>query len=78
MDPRAEFEVYQTFKRTFKAHTVIMISHRLGSTLMADHIFVLSDGKIAEQGSHQKLMKLQGIYADMYNRQRRWYQDEIS
>ena len=50
----------------------------LGSTLMADHIFVLSDGKIAEQGSHQKLMKLQGIYADMYNRQRRWYQDEIS
>ena len=53
--------------------TTIFISHRLGSTKLADEILVIDDGKVAEQGSHEALMSLGGIYAQMYDSQRSWY-----
>ena len=56
--------------------TTIFISHRLGSTKLADIIFVLDNGKIVEKGSHADLMKNNGLYAEMFNAQADWYKTE--
>jgi ATP-binding cassette subfamily B protein len=52
--------------RELKARTTIIISHRLSAVQHADEIIVLKDGRIAERGSHQKLMALGEIYADQW------------
>ncbi len=49
--------------------TTIIISHRMSSVMNCDSIIVLENGKIAEQGNHQSLMQLNGIYAEMYQNQ---------
>ncbi|MCL1857772.1 MAG: ABC transporter ATP-binding protein/permease [Oscillospiraceae bacterium] len=74
LDPVSESAVYKNFERISKNKTTIFISHRLGSTKLADIIFVLSDGKIIESGSHSELMTLEnGIYAEMFDSQAEWY-----
>ena len=73
LDPISESSVYQNYEKISKGKTTIFISHRLGSTKLADVIFVLSDGKIAESGSHQQLMTQNGLYTQMYNAQAKWY-----
>jgi ATP-binding cassette subfamily B protein len=74
LDPVSESAVYKNFERISKGQTTIFISHRLGSTKLADIIFVLSDGKIIERGSHSELMEIEnGIYAEMFNSQAEWY-----
>ncbi|MGH4124517.1 MAG: hypothetical protein ACREV6_16465 [Clostridium sp.] len=50
-----------------------MISHRLGITRYADKIIVLQKWRIVEQGSHDKLMALNGVYKRMYLAQANWY-----
>ena len=76
LDPVAESTVYKNFEKITKGETTIFISHRLGSTKLADTIFVLSDGKIAEQGSHTELMQKNGIYNEMFTTQAQWYVEE--
>ena len=49
--------------------TTLIIAHRISTVKAADHIVVLDAGRIVEQGSHDKLVALDGIYADMYRRQ---------
>ena len=74
LDPVGESAVYNNFERISKGGTTIFISHRLGSTKLADIIFVLSDGKIIERGSHSELMSLEnGVYAEMFDSQAEWY-----
>lgn len=51
-----------------------MISHRLVSAKMADHILVLKNGTIAEQGNHTELMEKQGFYYKLFCKQAEWYQ----
>jgi len=46
----------------------------LGATKTADYILVLDDGHIVQQGSHATLMQYDGLYKDMYDSQRSWYQ----
>ena len=58
--------------------TVIFISHRLSSTVMADKIYMLEEGRIIEQGSHEELMKQNGKYAEMYNMQAKKYKEELA
>ena len=53
--------------------TALFITHRLASTMITDRIFVISDGKIAETGTHDELMARSGIYAEMFNAQKQWY-----
>ncbi len=53
--------------------STIFISHRLGSTKIADEIFVIGDGAIVESGSYEELMKRNGVYTKMYESQRSWY-----
>jgi ATP-binding cassette subfamily B protein len=51
----------------------VLVSHRFSTVRMADTILVVNDGKIAEAGTHAELMKLGGLYADLYGLQARQY-----
>ena len=73
LDPVSESELYQEFERISRGKTTIFISHRLGSTKLADEIFVIDEGRVLEQGTHQELIALNGEYARMYESQRSWY-----
>jgi len=74
LDPISESDIYHEFKRMSQGVTTLFISHRLGSTLLADRIFVIGEGRVLEQGDHEELMALHGLYAEMYEAQRSWYQ----
>lgn len=74
LDPISESQVYEEFESISHGRTTLFISHRLGSTRLAHKIFVLSDGHIEESGSHEELMEQNGLYAEMFESQRRWYQ----
>jgi ATP-binding cassette subfamily B protein len=52
-----------------RQRTSIMIAHRISTVQHCDQIIVLRDGRIVEQGSHAELLAMNGIYADMYERQ---------
>lgn len=73
LDPISENNIYEEFKEISKGGTTIFISHRLGSTKLAKEIFVLENGEIVEKGSHEELMKANGVYTQMYDSQRSWY-----
>ena len=73
LDPVSESEVYNNFEQISKGMTTIFISHRLGSTKLADIIYVLVGGKIVESGSHSALISRNGEYARMWNFQAEWY-----
>ena len=73
LDPVAESEIYKLFSKISKDKSAIFITHRLGATRLADEIFVISDGHVAEQGTHEELMQQCGIYAEMFESQRGWY-----
>ena len=66
-DPDNEVLVQQAFEKLSKDKTVIMIAHRLSTVTNADCIYVLSDGKIAESGTHSGLISENGIYSHMWN-----------
>lgn len=73
LDPIAESTLYQQYERISRGKTTVFISHRLGSTKLADHIFVIDEGLLAEAGSHAELMGKDGLYREMYESQRGWY-----
>lgn len=75
LDPLSESRLYEEFGEICQGKTSLFISHRLGSTKLADTIFVLEHGYVAEEGSHEALMQLGGSYAQMYNTQRSWYKE---
>ena len=66
-DPDNEVLVQQAFGKLSKDKTVIMIAHRLSTVTNADCIYVLSDGKLAESGTHSELISENGIYSHMWN-----------
>ncbi|GIP39104.1 multidrug ABC transporter permease [Paenibacillus sp. J31TS4] len=74
LDPISESRLYEEFERISRDKTTLFISHRLGSTKLADAIFVIGEGRVLEQGSHRELMARSGLYARMYESQRSWYQ----
>lgn len=73
LDPIRESEIYQEFEKLMHNKTTILISHRLGSTRLADEIFVVNDGTVIEKGTHDELMAIGGNYFQMYEMQRSWY-----
>jgi len=74
LDPISESRVYEEFEQIMHGKTTIFISHRLGSTKLADKIFVIDAGKIIEQGSHDELITKAEQYFEMFEAQRSWYQ----
>ena len=55
--------------------TAVFISHRLASTRFCDRVIFLKDGQIAEEGTHDSLLRAGGEYARMYHVQSRYYQE---
>ncbi|MEW5847513.1 MAG: ABC transporter ATP-binding protein [Myxococcota bacterium] len=74
LDAEAEYLVFQRFKELTRGRTSIVISHRFPTVRLADRIFVLADGKLAEQGTHQELLDAGGTYARMFRLQAEGYQ----
>jgi ATP-binding cassette subfamily B protein len=74
LDPISESQVYGEFEKLMRGKTTVFISHRLGSTKLADEILVIDGGRIAERGTHGQLMESNGQYAAMFESQRGWYQ----
>lgn len=66
-DPDNENRVQAAFSSLAKGKTVIMIAHRLTTVVGADRIYVLKDGEIEEQGTHEELIKRGGLYSQMWN-----------
>jgi len=73
MDAKAEAGVFAKFRKLVEGRTAILISHRFSTVRLADSIYVLDNGSICEGGSHEKLMKLNGKYAFMYEAQAGMY-----
>jgi ATP-binding cassette, subfamily B, bacterial len=69
LDARSEYEVFQRFAELTAGKTALFISHRFSTVRMADRIIVMEKGRIIEDGSHDKLFRLGGRYAEMFELQ---------
>ncbi|HWK41125.1 MAG TPA: ABC transporter ATP-binding protein/permease [Croceibacterium sp.] len=69
LDTRTEQDILQTLHRVSEHRTSIAIAHRLSTVADADTIFVLDHGRLAESGTHGDLLRRDGLYAEMWNRQ---------
>ena len=75
LDPIAENDIYMKYNEMTKGKTSLFISHRLASTRFCDRILFLQDGVIAEEGTHEQLLSLDGEYAKLFHVQARYYQE---
>lgn len=62
LDPKAERIVQQALDRVSKNRTTIVIAHKLSTIRNADNIAVMANGSVVEQGTHEKLLELNGAY----------------
>jgi ABC-type multidrug transport system fused ATPase/permease subunit len=69
LDVEAEERVMEALERLMKGRTVVMIAHRLATLQAADKIIVVKDGSVAEEGTHQYLLSLNGVYAGLHKAQ---------
>lgn len=69
LDPVAEYQLYENILKECANKTVLFISHRLSTAVLADRIYLFENGRIVEQGSHEMLMQRNGKYADMFRKQ---------
>lgn len=76
LDALAEDQVYHSYNRTLADKTILFISHRLASTRFCDSILMLDNGRIAETGTHEELMEKDGIYAQLFRVQSKYYKEE--
>jgi ATP-binding cassette subfamily B protein len=73
LDAENEMRVFQQFRELIADKMAVLISHRFSTVRMADRIFVIENGHISEQGSHQELLALGGTYARLFNLQAESY-----
>lgn len=73
IDAKAEYEIFEKVQKLQKDKTVIIISHRFSTVRNADRILILNEGKILEEGTHENLMKINGMYAELFNLQAQGY-----
>lgn len=69
VDTYTEEEILSRLRQLMKDRTSVIVSHRISTIREADEIIVLHDGKIVERGDHQHLLKIDGIYADLFRKQ---------
>ena len=75
LDHISESKLYERFNNIIGSKTAIYISHRLASTKFCDRIAVFEDGRIIEYGTHDELMKRNGVYCNMFTKQAEYYID---
>jgi ATP-binding cassette subfamily B protein len=73
LDARAEYETFRRFAELVAGQIALLISHRFSTVRMADRIVVLRQGTIAEQGRHDQLLTLNGLYAELFRLQAEGY-----
>jgi len=73
LDPLAEAELFQQFRKLIQGRSGVLISHRFSTVRMADFIYVLEGGRITERGSHEELLERGGMYARMFKAQAQSY-----
>lgn len=73
LDPLAEAELFRKMRNLLEGRSAVIISHRFSTVQMADRICVLEGGRIIEQGSHEELLRLNGLYARMFRTQAEHY-----
>ncbi len=71
LDTYTEQEIQKALQRVAENRTTLIIAHRLSTVVHAEQILVLDKGRIVERGRHRELLALDGVYAGMWNRQRR-------
>ena len=69
IDVESEDAILQVIRSLAKTKTVIMITHRLANVKECDIVYVMQEGRIAEAGSHEKLLANQSVYAQYYQKQ---------
>jgi ATP-binding cassette subfamily B protein len=69
VDTNTENIILNHLKEEMQGKTTLIISHRISSVKMADHILVLDNGSIIQKGSHESLMAVPGVYKELYERQ---------
>jgi ATP-binding cassette subfamily B protein len=73
LDARAEYEVFLRFSELTKGRMAVLISHRFSTVRMADRILVLKGGELVEQGTHEALVALGGLYSELFQLQAAGY-----
>ena len=69
LDSESEALIQEAMARVFTERTSVVIAHRLSTILSADVIFVMDRGRIVERGSHAELLRLAGLYSELYETQ---------
>lgn len=75
LDPLAEYKMYENMMDACRDRSVLFISHRLSSAVLADRVLLLEDGSVAESGTHAALMAADGAYAAMFRLQAEKYRE---
>jgi ABC-type multidrug transport system fused ATPase/permease subunit len=73
LDARAESRLFERLRELLEGRSVVLISHRFSSVRSADRIYVLHEGRVVEEGSHDELMAADGLYAELFGLQARAY-----
>ncbi len=76
LDPLAESDMYHKYNEMTAGKSSVYISHRLASTRFCDRIILIEGGKIAEEGTHDELLKLSGRYAELFEVQSKYYRED--
>lgn len=73
IDPLSESKLFKEIFNAVKEETVIFVSHRMSSTRFSNNILVFNNSKLVESGTHEELLKYNGVYAEMYLQQSSYY-----
>lgn len=76
LDAAAEFAFFERFRDMARGRSALIISHRFSTVRLADRIYVLDGGRVIEQGTHDTLLGLGGLYAELYRKQASYYKSE--
>jgi ATP-binding cassette, subfamily B, heavy metal transporter len=78
LDSRTEADIQATLDKVAERRTTLIIAHRLSTIVGADEIIVLDQGRVAERGTHDALLRTSGLYAEMWMRQQAEKDDDVA